>query len=57
MDSFGHHEEVSLREALADTPSDELLRRLFVTASTNKPRDLAFRDNYSPCRPMTAIGG
>jgi cyclic pyranopterin phosphate synthase len=54
---LGHHEEVSLQEALADTSSDELLRRLFRQALANKPWEHAFRDNYKPCRPMTAIGG
>jgi cyclic pyranopterin phosphate synthase len=53
---LGHHEEVSLREALAD-PSDELLRRLFQQAIANKPWEHSFRDRYQPCRPMTAIGG
>lgn len=54
---LGHHEEVSLHEALADTSSDDLLRRVFRTALENKPWEHAFRDNYKPCRPMTAIGG
>lgn len=54
---LGHHEEVSLHEALADKSSDELLRRVFRTALANKPWEHSFRDNYSPCRPMTAIGG
>jgi len=54
---LGHHEEVSLREALADTSSDDLLRRVFTQALENKPWEHAFRDNYTPCRPMTAIGG
>lgn len=54
---LGHHEEVSLREALEDSSSDEPLRRVFLTALANKPWEHAFRDNYSPCRPMTAIGG
>lgn len=54
---LGHHEEVSLREALAETTSDEPLRRVFRAALLNKPWEHAFRDNYRPCRPMTAIGG
>jgi cyclic pyranopterin phosphate synthase len=54
---LGHHEEVSLHEALADTSSDEPLRRVFRAALANKPWEHAFRDNYKPCRPMTAIGG
>jgi cyclic pyranopterin phosphate synthase len=54
---LGHHEEASLREALADTSSDEPLRRVFRQALENKPWAHAFRDNYTPGRPMTAIGG
>ena len=54
---LGHHEEVSLHEALADTSSDDLLRRVFRQALENKPWEHLFRDNYKPCRPMTAIGG
>ena len=53
---LGHHEEVSLRDALAD-PSDERLRSLFRQAIANKPWEHSFRDQYLPCRPMTAIGG
>lgn len=54
---LGHHEEVSLREALADTASDESLRQVFLQAIANKPWEHAFPDSYRPCRPMTAIGG
>jgi cyclic pyranopterin phosphate synthase len=54
---LGHHEEVSLREALADTSSDEPLRQVFLQALANKPWEHAFRDSYRPGRPMTAIGG
>ena len=53
---LGHHEDVSLRDALAD-PSDERLRSLFRQAIANKPWEHSFRDQYLPCRPMTAIGG
>jgi GTP 3',8-cyclase len=54
---LGHHEEANLRDALADTASDEPLRRLFLQAIANKPWEHAFRDSYRPGRPMTAIGG
>jgi len=54
---LGHHEEASLREALADTENDEGLRRVFRQALAAKPWEHAFRDNFTPCRPMTAIGG
>lgn len=54
---LGQHEEVNLREALADTASDKPLRRVFQQAIANKPWEHAFRDHFKPCRPMTAIGG
>ncbi|MBE7503451.1 MAG: GTP 3',8-cyclase MoaA [Verrucomicrobiales bacterium] len=54
---LGHHDEVSLRDALADTSSDEPLREVFRLALANKPWEHTFRDQYRPCRPMTAIGG
>lgn len=54
---LGHHEEVSLRDALADTTSDEPLRQLFLRAADRKPWEHEFREGYAPCRPMTAIGG
>jgi len=54
---LGHHEEVSLRDALADAASDEPLRQVFRQAVANKPWEHGFRDSYHPCRPMTAIGG
>jgi GTP 3',8-cyclase len=54
---LGHHEEVSLVEALQDQTSDEPLRQVFRTAIANKPWEHSFRDSYTPCRPMTAIGG
>jgi GTP 3',8-cyclase len=54
---LGRHDEVSLGEALADTESDEPLRRVFQQAVASKPWDHEFRDRYHPCRPMTAIGG
>jgi len=54
---LGHHEEVNLRDALADRSSDEGLCRLFRAALRNKPWEHAFRSGYQPCRPMTAIGG
>ena len=54
---LGHHEEVSLRDALADAASDALLRQVFRQAIANKPWEHGFRNSYHPCRPMTAIGG
>ena len=54
---LGRHEEVNLRQAMADRASDERLRRLFEQAVANKPWEHAFRQRFTPCRPMTAIGG
>jgi cyclic pyranopterin phosphate synthase len=54
---LGHHEEVSLRAALADTAGDERLREVFEQAIANKPWEHALRDDFTPCRPMIAIGG
>jgi cyclic pyranopterin phosphate synthase len=54
---LGHHQEVSLRAALAETAGDEPLRRVFEQAIAKKPWKHAFRDHFTPCRPMTAIGG
>jgi cyclic pyranopterin phosphate synthase len=54
---LGHHAEISLRAALADASSDNALRQFFRQAMANKPREHAFRDSFTPCRPMTAIGG
>jgi len=54
---LGHHEEVSLRPALADSESDEPLRRVFERAVANKPWEHALRKHFMPFRPMTAIGG
>jgi cyclic pyranopterin phosphate synthase len=54
---LGHHQELSLRDAVADAASDEPLRRVFERAIANKPWEHAFRDHFTPCRPMTAIGG
>lgn len=54
---LGRHEEVSLRDALAETASDEQLRHVFQQAVASKPWEHGFRDDFTPCRPMTAIGG
>jgi GTP 3',8-cyclase len=54
---LGQHEEISLRAALADNGGDEPLRRVFEQAIANKPWVHALRDNFTPDRPMTAIGG
>jgi cyclic pyranopterin phosphate synthase len=54
---LGRHEEVRLRDALADMNNEQRLRRLFEQAVANKPWEHAFRQGFIPGRPMTAIGG
>ena len=54
---LGHHAEVDLRTALADRDSDAALRRVFEQGIANKPWHHGFQDTFTPCRPMTAIGG
>jgi cyclic pyranopterin phosphate synthase len=54
---LGNHVEVDLRAALRSGASDDALRELLETALQVKPLEHQFRANYTPCRPMTAIGG
>ena len=54
---LGNHVEVDLRAALRSGASDDALRELLETALRVKPLEHQFRNQYQPCRPMTAIGG
>jgi cyclic pyranopterin phosphate synthase len=54
---LGNHIEVDLRSALRHGAGDQALRELLETALRLKPFEHQFRDQYQPCRPMTAIGG
>ncbi|MGO9479595.1 MAG: GTP 3',8-cyclase MoaA [Limisphaerales bacterium] len=54
---LGNHVEVDLRTALRSGASDGALRELLETALRVKPLEHQFRNQYQPCRPMTAIGG
>jgi len=54
---LGNHIEVDLRAALRSGASDGALKELLETALRVKPLEHQFRANYTPCRPMTAIGG
>jgi cyclic pyranopterin phosphate synthase len=54
---LGNHIEVDLRAALRHGAGDGALKELLETALRLKPLEHQFRDNYTPCRPMTAIGG
>ena len=54
---LGNHVELDLRTTLRQTDDDAALREVLVTALRLKPLEHQFRENYTPCRPMTAIGG
>jgi hypothetical protein len=42
---------------LRNGAGDGALKELLETALRLKPQEHQFRENYTPCRPMTAIGG
>jgi len=54
---LGNHVEVDLRGALRHGADDGALQGLLETALHLKPQEHQFRNQYQPCRPMTAIGG
>ena len=54
---LGNHVELDLRTTLRQTDDDGALREVLVTALRLNPFEHQFRENYTPCRPMTAIGG
>jgi GTP 3',8-cyclase len=54
---LGNHIEVDLRAALRHGAGDGELKELLETALHLKPLEHQFRNQYQPCRPMTAIGG
>lgn len=54
---LGNHIEVDLRAALRHGADDGALKDLLETALKLKPLEHQFRNQYQPCRPMTAIGG
>jgi cyclic pyranopterin phosphate synthase len=54
---LGNHIEVDLRAALRHGADDGALKELLETALRLKPLQHQFRESYTPCRPMTAIGG
>jgi len=47
---------VDLRAALRKGADDGALKELLETALRLKPLEHQFRENYTQCRPMTAIG-
>ncbi len=54
---LGNHGEIDLRATLRDSRDDGPLRAVLQEALRVKPLEHQFRDQYSPGRPMTAIGG
>jgi len=54
---LGNHGEVDLRTALRQHSSEADLATLLRHAIAQKPQAHAFRDSYTPCRPMVAVGG
>lgn len=54
---LGDQGEIDLRETLRNSPTDEVVREVLRTALRRKPFEHLFRTQYTPCRPMTAIGG
>ncbi|MFT3781573.1 MAG: GTP 3',8-cyclase MoaA [Nibricoccus sp.] len=54
---LGDQGEFDLRSALREAKTEEAVREAFLIALQRKPLEHQFRGNYTPCRPMTAIGG
>jgi cyclic pyranopterin phosphate synthase len=54
---LGDHGELDLREMLRGAKSDEAVREVLIAALARKPLEHSFRNEFKPCRPMTAIGG
>jgi cyclic pyranopterin phosphate synthase len=54
---LGNHGEADLRTLLREGADDAELEHLFRTVLLNKPNAHSFNDNYTPQRPMIAIGG
>jgi cyclic pyranopterin phosphate synthase len=54
---LGDHGELDVRGLLRMAADDKALSAVLEAAMRNKPREHSFLDSYTPCRPMTAIGG
>jgi cyclic pyranopterin phosphate synthase len=54
---LGDHGELDLRETLRHAGSDDAVRAVLQAALGLKPKEHSFRNHFTPCRPMTAIGG
>jgi len=54
---LGDQGEIDLRETLRRSPTDEAMSEVLLAALRTKPLEHQFRNQFKPCRPMTAIGG
>jgi len=54
---LGDHGELDLRETLRGAQSDQAVHEVLLAALARKPLEHSFRNQFKPCRPMTAIGG
>jgi cyclic pyranopterin phosphate synthase len=54
---LGDHGELDLRATLRHDRSDAAVRAVLEAALRRKPLEHSFRNQFTPCRPMTAIGG
>ncbi len=54
---LGNHGEVDLRAALRAHTGEAGLGQLLREAVAQKPLEHTFRNGYTPCRPMVAVGG
>lgn len=54
---LGDHGELDLREVLRAANSNHDVRSILLAAMHRKPKEHSFRGAFTPCRPMTAIGG
>jgi len=54
---LGNHGELDLKPALREADRDSAIADVFKEALRDKPAEHLFRDQYTPLRIMTAIGG
>jgi GTP 3',8-cyclase len=54
---LGHHGELDVRAALRRQATETELATLLRHAVAQKPQEHTFRGDYTPCRPMVAVGG
>ncbi|MGC8828255.1 MAG: hypothetical protein ACP5K7_03320 [Verrucomicrobiia bacterium] len=54
---LGHNGEINLYPIVKNNGSENALRDSILTAMRSKPLQHHFHQDYTPQRPMTAIGG